>query len=131
PSGVSGTFAHWRTGALRRDAVLGLAPGTILGSWTGGQFALGMAASTLQIVFAVALTLLGINYILGVRRAQASRRAGCCAARRTTRPDRIRPGRLEVTAVSVRMVSAALLPTSSPSAHQRSGSHPRGCGAGA
>lgn len=76
PSGVSGTFAHWRTGALRRDAVLGLAPGTILGSWTGGQFALGMAASTLQIVFAVALTLLGINYILGVRRTQASRRAG-------------------------------------------------------
>lgn len=73
PSGVSGTVAHMRTGALRRDAVLGLAPGILFGSWAGGRLALGMASGTLQLVFAVALTLLGIQYLLGLRRARRAR----------------------------------------------------------
>ncbi|MGH7445219.1 MAG: sulfite exporter TauE/SafE family protein [Longimicrobiales bacterium] len=69
PAGASGTAAHVRHRTVRFDAVLGLVPGIAAGSWIGGRFALALPASTLRVVFAVVLGLLGIHYQRGVHRA--------------------------------------------------------------
>lgn len=70
PSGASGTIAHARNRNLRGDAVLGLVPGIILGSWAGGHIALSMSSGNLRAVFSIVLVLLGIQYLNQVRRAR-------------------------------------------------------------
>lgn len=70
PAGASGTVAHVRNRAVRFDAVLGLVPGIAAGSWLGGSFALALPGGALRAVFAVVLILLGIHYLLDVRRGK-------------------------------------------------------------
>ena len=84
PAGAAGTVAHVRNRSVRFDAVLGLVPGITAGTWVGGRLALGLPGSTLRLVFALVLVMLGARYLKrsgsGERRRRR-RRAEAEAAR--------------------------------------------------
>ena len=66
PAGIAGTLVHWRAGRLDFSLIWGLVAGVIIGAFLGGQFALVLPESPLQIIFGVILVWMGLRY-LGVK----------------------------------------------------------------
>ena len=64
PSGLVGAYTHWKLGNIRTDVLKGLVPGIFLGTILGGTFAHLISDTTLRMLFASILTLIGINYIM-------------------------------------------------------------------
>lgn len=61
-TGVTGTLVYARHGHFRKDVLVTLLPGVVLGSWVGGHGAIGISGSVLRVVFALVLVWLGARY---------------------------------------------------------------------
>ena len=61
-TGVTGTWVYARHGHFRKDILLALLPGVVLGCWLGGHGALGISGPALRLLFAVVLVWLGARY---------------------------------------------------------------------
>jgi uncharacterized membrane protein YfcA len=78
-TGVTGTLVYARHGHFRKDILLMLLPGVVVGSWFGGHGAIEISGPALRVVFALVLVWLGAWYTgLGsfVRPARPSGRLG-------------------------------------------------------
>jgi uncharacterized protein len=62
-TGVTGTLVYARHGHFRKDLLVALLPGVVVGSWVGGHGAIGIPGPTLQLLFAIVLVWLGTRYL--------------------------------------------------------------------
>jgi len=62
-TGTTGTWVYARHGHFRKDILLMLVLGVVLGCWLGGRGALGTSGSTLRLFFAAILVWLGLRYL--------------------------------------------------------------------
>ena len=63
PAGISGARTHGRLGNLAYDALWGLVPGVVVGSFAGGRLAAFLPDDMLRVAFAAALVYTGAKYI--------------------------------------------------------------------
>ena len=61
-TGVTGTLVYARHGHLRKDVLVPLLPGVVLGSLIGGHGAVGISGPALRVLFALVLIWLGARY---------------------------------------------------------------------
>ena len=61
-TGLAGTCVYARHGHFRKDILVTLLPGVVLGSWLGGHGAVGISGPALRVVFAIVLVWLGARY---------------------------------------------------------------------
>ena len=64
PAGLVGAYTHRQDGNVEKSLLGGLIPGIVLGSLSGGALAQFMPEMALRIVFAVALTWLGVRLMV-------------------------------------------------------------------
>jgi len=62
-TGMMGTWVYARHGHLRKEILIALLPGVILGCWLGGHGALGTSGWALRLLFAAILAWLGLRYL--------------------------------------------------------------------
>jgi hypothetical protein len=86
-TGVTGTLVYARHGHFRRDILISLLPGVVVGSWIGGHGAIGISGSALRVVFALLLVWLAIRYT-GVSSALRSSRPPGGLGRPSAQPHR-------------------------------------------
>lgn len=58
-TGVTGTLVYARHGHIRKDLLVALLPGVVLGSWIGSHGAIGIPGPALRVIFAIVLVWLG------------------------------------------------------------------------
>jgi uncharacterized membrane protein YfcA len=63
PVGVIGAFTHYRLGNVHMHLALGLAVGTIAGSFLGGTIAVLLPDLYLKIIFASIGIWMGVRYV--------------------------------------------------------------------
>jgi len=61
-TGVTGTLVYARHGHFRKNLLVALIPGVVVGSLVGGHGAIGISGSALRVVFAIVLVWLGSRY---------------------------------------------------------------------
>jgi hypothetical protein len=74
PAAAVGSYTHWRQGNVVTRILPGLAAGIILGAFLGGIAANHLPEGTLRIIFAVVLTLLGVDLI---RKSRQQKNESC------------------------------------------------------
>jgi uncharacterized membrane protein YfcA len=62
-TGLTGTLVYARHGHFRKDLLITLLPGVLLGSWLGSHGAIGIPGPTLRVLFALVLVWLGGRYL--------------------------------------------------------------------
>lgn len=77
-TGVTATLVYARHGHFRKDILVTLLPGVVLGSWIGGHGAIGIPGPSLRVVFALILIWLGARYtgLIAILRPHRSARLG-------------------------------------------------------
>jgi uncharacterized membrane protein YfcA len=74
PAAAVGSYTHWRHGNVVTRILPGLAAGIILGAFLGGIAANHLPEGTLRVIFAVVLTLLGVDLI---RKSRQQKNGSC------------------------------------------------------
>lgn len=84
-TGVTGTLVYARHGHFRKDLLIALLPGVVVGCVIGGHGAIGISAPALRVLFALVLVWLGGRY-LGLTGILAAHRASRTPTRPQTPP---------------------------------------------
>ncbi len=66
PTGVVGTFTHWRLGNVAGGLLYGMVPGIVLGTFAGGNIAQSIPDSPLRYMFVLVTVYMGWRYIKAV-----------------------------------------------------------------
>jgi uncharacterized membrane protein YfcA len=64
PTGASGALTHWKLGNVRKNLLLGLIPGILIGTYLGGTLAHVFSDAVLRLVFSAMLILIGVRYLM-------------------------------------------------------------------
>ncbi|NLJ76111.1 MAG: sulfite exporter TauE/SafE family protein [Peptococcaceae bacterium] len=63
PAGGVGAYTHWRLGNVHKGTLIGLVPGILTGTFTGGNLAHFVAEDHLRMIFAAVLVWTSIRYL--------------------------------------------------------------------